>query len=40
MREQQLAVQQENSGKLPLCQLGDLVLLQNFRRKKGETLKL
>ena len=40
LREQQMAVRQEDSEEPPLFQTGDLVLLQNVRRKKGENPKL
>ena len=40
LREQQMAVRQEDSEEPSLFQTGDLVLLQNVRRKKGENPKL
>ena len=40
LREQQMAVHQEDSKGPPLFQSGDLVLLQNVRWKKGENSKL
>ena len=40
LREQQMAVSQEDSEEPPLFQTGDLVLLQNVRQKKGENPKL
>ena len=40
LREQQITVQQEDSKKPPLLQSGDLFLLQNVRRTKGENPKI
>ena len=36
LRKQQVAVRQEDNEEPPLFQTGDLVLLQNVRRKKGK----
>ena len=38
--EQQMAVRQKDSEEPPLSQSGDLVLLPNVRRRKGENPKL
>ena len=40
LREQQMVVRQKDGEEPPLFQPGDLVLLQNVRRKKGENPKL
>ena len=40
LRQQQMDVRQEDSEEPPLFQSGDLVLMQNVRRRKGEAPKL
>lgn len=40
LRHQQMDIRQQDSEELPLFQSGDLVLMQNIRRRKGETPKL
>ena len=40
LRHQQMDIRQEDSEEPPLCQSGDLVLMQNVRRREGEAPKL
>ena len=40
LRHQQMDIRQEDSEEPPLFQSGDLVLMQNIRRRKGEAPKL